>query len=645
MTRKIIIASLTALLSLSFAQADTIIPGGYVSGTWTAAGSPYLVQGNITIHTDSTLNINPGVEVNFQGSFYGLTVNGLLEAVGTEADSIHFTSSTFWMGLNFTNAPDSSRLTFCTISHSGIMSIAGMGGINCTSSNPVITHCRISDNYAHPEIPTYAGGIALNNSNAEISWCDIRNNESGMCGGGLTITNCSPVITGCNISGNETLMYGGGIYITGNSNPMITNCTIDSNTSNMYGGGISVAGGVITISECTIGYNRAYDGGGGLSISGGSVSLDHCTFERSNCCVWQGQGGGIFINGGTLTVAHCTLYADYIMNEQNGMEIYTGGSAAVAISNSIIFSGYYLVTLESSILPSLTYNDFYIDPIYPQAYFYGNAPPGLGALTQINANGDSCDVYHNIYLPPLFVNQLNDDLHLTESSPCIDAGDPASLLDPDSTIADMGCYFFDQRMPDIELSTSQLDFGAVTIGESADLPLTLYNLGGDTLVLFNLACGLTAFSTNWNPSDSLVLPGDSLEITVTFTPDDTLDYADTLSIENNCEVCGVELLGHGEALGVSDPVSSLPEEFALRGPYPNPFNPVTTFKIELPVAGWAKLEIYNISGKSVATALEGWCAAGYHDVPFDGSGLTSGVYLFRLSADNFTASGKMVLLK
>jgi len=177
------------------------------------------------------------------------------------------------------------------------------------------------------------------------------------------------------------------------------------------------------------------------------------------------------------------------------------------------------------------------------------------------------------------------------------------------------------------------------------LPLTIYNVGDGNLILYDCACGLTAFSTDWNASDSLIFPGDSLEITVTFAPDDTLDYADTLCIENNCELCGVELLGHGAALGVSDPISGLPREFALRGPYPNPFNPATTFRIELPVASRVKLEIYDISGKSVGVALEGWRPAGYHEVTFDAAGLPSGVYLYRLNADDFAASGKMVLMK
>jgi hypothetical protein len=437
--------------SMQSTYPQTIVPGGYVSGTWTAAGSPYLVQGNITIHTDSTLTIQPGVEVNFQG-YYSFTVNGYLHAIGTVTDSIHFTASTNWGGLSFYNAPDSSHLAFCTISRGGNIFV-GMGGILCTNSNPVITHCRISYNIARGGIPTIAGGIALNNSNAEISWCDINYNRCGMYGGGITINNSSPQITGCNIIANYTVERGGGIYIAGSSNPVITGCTIKNDTSNMDGGGITVTGGVVTISECTIGYNKA-DDGGGIWINGGSVFLDHCIIEHNICWTGPQRGGGIFAIGGSFTLDHCTLYGNILALNENGTEIYTGGNAAMIIENCIFINNLsYLIVFGSTSPASVLYNDFKLLYTSPPYYFFGNVPTGLAALTQINANGDSCDVYANIFLDPLFADPANGDYNLTwanwptpdsTKSPCIDAGDPNFPLDPDNTISDMGAFYFHQ---------------------------------------------------------------------------------------------------------------------------------------------------------------------------------------------------------
>ena len=81
MSAKISYFLLFGFAFVSINLADTPVPGGNVSGTWTVTGSPYNVQGNITIQADSTLTIEPGVEVIFQ-ALYSLTVNGLLEAVG-----------------------------------------------------------------------------------------------------------------------------------------------------------------------------------------------------------------------------------------------------------------------------------------------------------------------------------------------------------------------------------------------------------------------------------------------------------------------------------------------------------------------------------------------------------------------------------
>jgi len=74
--------------TVSFAQ--THIPAGNVSGTWTTSGSPYLIEGEISITSGQTLTIEPGVLVEFQ-DHYKLNVQGQLLALGTENDSICFT--------------------------------------------------------------------------------------------------------------------------------------------------------------------------------------------------------------------------------------------------------------------------------------------------------------------------------------------------------------------------------------------------------------------------------------------------------------------------------------------------------------------------------------------------------------------------
>jgi hypothetical protein len=96
---------------------------------------------------------------------------------------------------------------------------------------------------------------------------------------------------------------------------------------------------------------------------------------------------------------------------------------------------------------------------------------------------------------------------------------------------------------------------------------------------------------------------------------------------------------------VTPPDTGIPEQFALHAAYPNPFNPMTKLAFALPEAARVDLKIYDVSGRLVATLVNGWRDAGVHDIVFDGSGLASGIYIARIQAGSFSAIGKMVLIK
>lgn len=89
----------------------------------------------------------------------------------------------------------------------------------------------------------------------------------------------------------------------------------------------------------------------------------------------------------------------------------------------------------------------------------------------------------------------------------------------------------------------------------------------------------------------------------------------------------------------------IPEEYAVLGNYPNPFNPVTTIRFALPDAGKVSLSIYSVNGSLVATLVDGQRTAGVHDVTFDASDLASGIYFYRLTVGQFVDVGKMILMK
>jgi hypothetical protein len=97
--------------------------------------------------------------------------------------------------------------------------------------------------------------------------------------------------------------------------------------------------------------------------------------------------------------------------------------------------------------------------------------------------------------------------------------------------------------------------------------------------------------------------------------------------------------------------AAMPDKYALHQNYPNPFNPATTIQYELPSQSQVSLEVYNILGERVRTLIDGEIhAADKYTLHFDGKNqygeqLTSGVYFYRMKADNFVNSKKMILLK
>jgi len=92
-------------------------------------------------------------------------------------------------------------------------------------------------------------------------------------------------------------------------------------------------------------------------------------------------------------------------------------------------------------------------------------------------------------------------------------------------------------------------------------------------------------------------------------------------------------------------ISLSPAKFELSQNYPNPFNPVTTIKYVVPESGKIRLAVFNPLGEEVATLVDEFKEAGVHRVNFNASGLNSGVYVYQLSAGNFSQIRKMILVK
>jgi hypothetical protein len=90
---------------------------------------------------------------------------------------------------------------------------------------------------------------------------------------------------------------------------------------------------------------------------------------------------------------------------------------------------------------------------------------------------------------------------------------------------------------------------------------------------------------------------------------------------------------------------ALPLEYALEQNYPNPFNPSTTIKYSIAEDGFVKLAVYNMLGEEVATIVNNVQKAGRYEINFNASGLSSGVYVYRIESANYTSSKKLMLMK
>lgn len=139
--------------------------------------------------------------------------------------------------------------------------------------------------------------------------------------------------------------------------------------------------------------------------------------------------------------------------------------------------------------------------------------------------------------------------------------------------------------------------------------------------------------------------------------DDQINTTDGVIEEGECyDVTGPLNYSFGEyKIAASGPYSPWPcgvveadelvHSFELGQAYPNPFNPTTSINFSMDVTAEASLSVFNLLGQEVAVLAQGVMEAGQHQVTFDASALTSGMYLYRLESEGRNLTGRMLLLK
>jgi parallel beta-helix repeat protein len=290
-------------------QGGTGISGTITTTTWTAANSPYHIGGTITVPTGNTLTIEPGVDVLFDADVQFI-VQGALNAVGTEADSIRFIKGTAveWMGFRFSGG-DSSTFHFARISDGhadGVTDADKTGGamrVDGVGTRVGMSDCIVSGNIA----THYGGGIHIYYGYATLNRCVIANNSAGFVGGGLTNDRGYLYAYDSRITGNYAAADGGGLYNAYTYQTTMVRCLLDHNKTTNRGGAIVnfYSPNNSDYINCTFVANEAANGS---AIANDVLSP---TAVITNCILWDDGGAELYVNGGTITANYSNIKGSY----------------------------------------------------------------------------------------------------------------------------------------------------------------------------------------------------------------------------------------------------------------------------------------------------------------------------------------------
>lgn len=352
---------------------------------------------------DNSFHVVTSNEDNPTAILDGFTIVGCGRGYGPGSAGLHNRSSitvldcTFTLnhGMGMVSYDAHPTLINCTFSgnlDSGVYSSGSPTLINCTFSgntasdgggmtsrgNPTLVNCTFSGNVARGD-----GGGMLSHGSPTLVNCTIVGNSAGDIGGTGGGVSCdSATLTGCTISGNFS-DEGGGVSC---SSATLTNCTIMGNSARRSGGGMS-SNGSLTLANCMIAGNSAGHFGGVLWChSESGPTLTNCTIAENSA----GQGGGVVYCPGESSPAltGCIVWG----NSADWIRRFGEATALVSVSYSNIKGGW----------------------------------PGVG-------NIDADPLFADPDGPDNIPGTEDDDLRLSLFSPCVDAGDPNYVSEPNET--------------------------------------------------------------------------------------------------------------------------------------------------------------------------------------------------------------------
>ncbi len=560
-------------------------------------------------------------------------------------------------------------------------------GINGNTDTLHISNCVIKDNVITDE---YGGGINNDNGITIIYNSTINNNRSAKGGAGIRVQGGEMFLFGCTISNNRVdapSIIGGGGILTGTDTELI-NCTISGNYHSSHGGGIYIygEGTICELKYVTITNNNSPTGGGvhGSNIS--NISATHC-----------------IIAGNTAETAGPDYFGAVNSKGYNLIQSTSSTTITGDLTGNILETNPMLYGLANNGGPTWTHalqsGSPAIDAGKPGA---GIPNDQRGSQRPQDGDGDGQAVRDIGAIENM--KDIDDDgmPDLEEAGPEGDnlVYDGNSDGTPDGEQPDVSSFFNFDRSTYITLE--DLDgrpLKGIRVVEFPEEDEDGGGGGGSRTICFPYDGGLVCYANGWvgwgyassgkskstssteqiaafGTSSRLYFPaGTHPDLYTMYGPtpkipyDHYFDFAydgktgaiikgDTVTLHFIDGQRGdADLTANGEivvckgAIGlIATAISNsdedlIPDRFELMQNYPNPFNPVTTIPFNLPAQSDVLLTVYNILGQKVITLIDDNLPAGRHQHIWQIQDLASGVYFYRIKANEFVQTRKLVILK
>ncbi len=340
-------------------------------------------------------------------------------------------------------------LTNCVVAGNIVESHGG--GIFCVTSTATLTGCQLFMNSAWD-----GGGIYYHDSISTVTGCFLFFNEAYNDGAGVFCDAATAHLSNSMIAINAAYNNGGGVFYSGVSSPRLTDCVLGGNSAYVNGGAVYCVTSTPMLNSCEFAMNNAGQYGGGVCCYAASPVLNGCTITDSYA---DNSGGGLFCTRLSAPVLNgCTITANYAKWDGGGTcfdESTPVLTRCLIANNSSLYGSAGAWFFSTPVLTHCTIAANQSDPLWGSLENVQGYPtltncilwnPGLEYENWVpDVTMTHCCVQGgfpgtgNINADPLFVDLAGGDYHLSNGSPCIDAGTDTGL--PYKGIApDMGVW-------------------------------------------------------------------------------------------------------------------------------------------------------------------------------------------------------------